>query len=116
MDPVLRAKVLVFGAPSNKVHHSTLLDNALDIACDFFKEAGSVVKDFGCTIGIEANPREYNCNFLTTTDEARRFVRMVDSPNVALHIDAGTIEVNHENFAQEILLVKKLNQRILLFL
>ena len=96
------AHVLVFGAPKNKVHHSTLLDGALDVACSFFRKAGDVVRDFGCIIGIEANPREYNCNFLTTTEEARRFVKMVDSPYVALHIDTGTIEVNHENFRREV--------------
>lgn len=95
------AKILVFGAPKNKVHKSTLLDNALDVACNFFRKAGDIAKDFGCTIGIEANPREYNCNFLTTTDEARRFVKMIDSKNVALHIDTGTIAVNHEDFQHE---------------
>ncbi len=90
-------RTLVFGAPKNKWHNSTLLDGALEVACSFFREAGSAVSSYGCKIAVEANPKQYGCNFLTSTSEARRFVELVGSPAVELHIDTGTCILNGED-------------------
>ena len=92
----LGAKVLVFGAPKNRRRNGLEYYDAFDRACGFFRKAGAIAADYGCALGIEANPVEYQCDFLTCTADAERFVMAVDSPGVVLHIDSGATAMTHE--------------------
>lgn len=92
----LGAKVLVFGAPKNRQRNGLEYNDAFNRACEFFRKAGAIAADYGCALGIEANPVEYQCDFLTCTADAERFVMAVDSPGVVLHIDSGATAMTHE--------------------
>lgn len=93
----LKCPVLVFGAPKNR-HRGTIdLKQALDIAADRFKNLSKVCGDYGVTIGIEPNPKEYGCDFINTLSEASDLCNLVSMPNFKTHIDTGSIEMNGED-------------------
>lgn len=92
----LGAKILVFGAPKNRRRNGLEYDDAFMRACEFFRKAGALVAEYGCALGIEANPVEYQCDFMTCTADAERLVMAVDSPGVVLHIDSGATAMTHE--------------------
>lgn len=92
----LGAKILVFGAPKNRKRNGREFTEAFQFAAGFFHQAGEIVKAYGCAIGMEANPVEYQCDFLTNTADVERFVKAVDSSGVVLHIDSGATAMTHE--------------------
>lgn len=85
----LGAKVLVFGSPKNRLRGQLSIAKAFDMAADFFREAGKICHEHGCCIGIEHNPVEYGCDFVTNAADARALVDRVDHPGVQLHIDSA---------------------------
>ena len=85
----LGARVLVFGSPKNRLKGSLTETEALDQAVPFFRELGTRAEDRGVLFGMEANPAEYGCDWLTTLAEANALVAAVASPGIALHGDAG---------------------------
>lgn len=103
----LGAKVLVFGAPKNRRRNGLEYNDAFSRACEFFRKAGALVAEYGCVLGIEANPVEYQCDFLTCTSDAERFVMAVDSPGVVLHIDSGATAMTHEHI-EEVLTTRQI--------
>ena len=96
----LGAKVLVFGSPKNRRRGSLSYFRARETAVPFFRKLGVICRDHGCVLGIEANPAEYCCDFLTNTAGVAEFVQIVDSAGVRLHFDAGAAKINGENIAE----------------
>ncbi len=92
----LGAGILVFGAPKNRKRNGREFTEAFQYAAEFFHQAGEIVKAYGCAIGMEANPVEYQCDFLTNTADVERFVNAVGSSGVVLHIDSGATAMTHE--------------------
>lgn len=103
----LGTKVLVFGAPKNRRRNGLEYNDAFSRACKFFRKAGAIVAEYGCVLGIEANPVEYQCDFLTCTADAERLVMAVDSPGVVLHIDSGATAMTHERI-EEVLTTRQI--------
>lgn len=89
----MRVKVLVFGAPKNRIRNN----KEYNIAINFFREVNDIVKQYNCIIGVEANPPIYNCDFLNTTSEVIQFIKDVNRENIQLHIDTGAILINKED-------------------
>lgn len=89
------AKVLVFGSPKLRV----MTDESKDYtkAVNFFSELGEYAYQNNCHICIEANPQEYNTNFINTTERAYNLVKEVNVDGFGLHIDTGTIIINKED-------------------
>lgn len=92
----LRAQVLVFGSPRNRRRGDLPTPGALGIATDFFRSLGDYAVDRGVTIGIEANPTEYDCDFLTTNAEVTTFVTRVGHPGIVHHVDVGGTILTNE--------------------
>ena len=90
------ARILVFGAPKNRKRNGREFTEAFQEAVEFFHQAGEMVSRYECAIGMEANPVEYQCDFLTNTADVERFVKAVDSSGVVLHIDSGATAMTHE--------------------
>jgi len=91
------ARRLVFGSPKNRDRSGLTDDQAAEIAIPFFRTLGDRAMEHGVRFCLEPNPPRYACNFMTTTDEGAAFVRTVDHPGVRLHVDAGTLSINHED-------------------
>lgn len=86
---LLGARVLVFGSPRNRLRGPLGAGQALAIAVPFFRTLGALADQHGVAIGIEANPTEYGCDFLTNHAELRQFVAEVDHPGIVHHVDLG---------------------------
>ncbi len=72
-------------------------EEAREIAVPFFRELGDHAALHGCVIGLEPNPPEYSCDFLTTTAEAAELAEAVNSPGCRLHFDTGCVILNGED-------------------
>ncbi len=94
------ARRLVFGSPRNRDRGAMTPAEAVDVAVPWFRALGERAADFGVVLCLEPNPPRYECNFMTTTDEAARVVRAVDHQSIRLHLDAGTMAVNGEDPAR----------------
>jgi len=86
---ILGAGVLVFGSPKNRQRGDLDPEPAHAVALEFFRRLGVRAQAHGVAIGLEANPTDYQCDFLTTHGELSAFVRAVDHPGVAHHLDLG---------------------------
>lgn len=93
---VINCKNLVFGCPKNR-NRITNSKEEYDIALDFFRQIGEYAKQKNTVFAIEANPANYNTNFLNTTKEAINLVKDVADEGVKLNFDLGTVLTNEEN-------------------
>jgi sugar phosphate isomerase/epimerase len=85
----LGAESLVFGSPKNRRRGDLSPEAALDIATDFFAEAGCRAHDAGVILVMEPNAPQYGCDFITTAAEGAELVHRVNSPGFKLHLDTG---------------------------
>lgn len=88
---------LVFGSPKNRIAGSLSYREQMEIAVPFFNELGTVAERSGVTFCIEANPKQYGCDFITNTEEAISLVHEVGNPGFRLHLDAGAMAINEED-------------------
>lgn len=89
----LGAKVLVFGAPKNRKRGQISFSSAKNIAKEFFCNAGEICESRGCCLGIEHNPVEYECDYITNAADAYELVKEVDHPGIKLHLDSAGIHM-----------------------
>lgn len=85
----LGAQALVFGSPKNRLRGSLALNEALEIAAEFFRALGPYAAARDVALCIEANPVDYGCDFVTTTAEAVELCRLVDHPAIRVNADLG---------------------------
>jgi len=88
-------KNLVFGSPKNRVIRDYKIDYGY--AIDFFSDIANYAEEKHVFMAIEANPKEYGCNFINTTREAINFIKDVNSPGLTVNLDLGTMLLNKEN-------------------
>ncbi|QDU60518.1 D-tagatose 3-epimerase [Planctomycetes bacterium Pan216] len=83
----LGGSILVLGSPdARRIPEGTSNDEALKLAADTLSRACGTLADRGVTLCIEPlAPTE--TDFLQTADEGARLMKMVDHPNVQLHLD-----------------------------
>ena len=85
----LGARVAVFGSPNNRKRGSLGWSEAWSYAIELFNSFGATFSDRGVVLGVEPNPAEYGCDFLTNARDTMEFVRAIHSPGVGLHLDTG---------------------------
>lgn len=93
----LKIKNLVFGSPKNRYIKNNNEDNEI-IAKNFFQKISNIANDYNLIICLEANPKEYDCNFITTTFEAIDFIKTVNKKNFLLNFDTSTVLLNNDKF------------------
>ena len=93
----LGAGALVFGSPKNRKRGKMPLDEATDIAVEFFRELGAVAASRRCVICIEPNPPAYDCDFINTTAQAVELCKRIASRGVMVNGDAGALVMNAED-------------------
>lgn len=89
------AEVLVFGSP--KLRNYKNYESDYEIAVDFFKRLGDFAFEHNSCLCIEANPKEYNTNFINDNTQALALVKDVGAKGFMMHLDCGTIILNNEN-------------------
>ncbi len=92
----LGARVAVLGSPGNRRRGELSHAEASRRMREALVPAAEAFAGHGAAIGIEHNPPEYNCDFLTTYEEVRAFVADADHPGIAAHLDAGGLRLVHE--------------------
>lgn len=85
----LGADVLVFGSPKNRKRGDRSDREVQDQATQFFHELGERAAERGVRIGLEANPVDYHCDFLTDHEQVAAFVGALAHPGVVHHLDLG---------------------------
>src|SRR5205807_8776286 len=61
-----------------------------------FRRLGDRANTCQTILCIEPNPTAYECDFITTLDEAVQLVRAVDHLGFGLHVDTGALALNGE--------------------
>lgn len=89
----LGADVIVFGSPKNRKRNQVSLMDSEKIAQDFFLKVGDICQQRGCNMGIEHNPVEYGCDFLTNINDVSNFVSSLNHASVQLHVDSAGIHM-----------------------
>ena len=92
----LGARVAVLGSPANRRRGELNQSEATRRARKTLLDAADAFAEEGVTLGVEPNPTEYGCDFLTTYSEVREFVSAVGHPAIAPHLDTGALRVNRE--------------------
>jgi D-psicose/D-tagatose/L-ribulose 3-epimerase len=98
----LGAGALVFGSPKNRVAGDLPASRALDIAAEFCGRLGEVAARHHTCFCIEPNPAAYGCDFVRTAAEGLELVRRVNHPGFRLHLDAGALTLNGEDYERTI--------------
>lgn len=99
---MLNIAVVVFGSPLNRKRNNLENDIVNKTAIEFFNKLGEIGQLNNVYVGIEAIPKQYGCDFINYTKEAVDLVKLVNHPFFKVHLDAGTIGVNNENFQEAI--------------
>ena len=93
---VLGAKVCVFGAPKQRQIGKLSLGEAHIIAASFFRTIAPEFAGRGLTLAFEANPKNYGCDFITTTGEAADLAGDVGQAGFGVQLDTGTMIMSME--------------------
>jgi sugar phosphate isomerase/epimerase len=104
----LGATALVFGSPKNRQRKSMPMDEAMEIAAEFFREVGAVAMARKCVVCIEPNPPAYDCDFINTTAEAITLCQQIGSRGVRVQGDVGAILSMNEDPASSVRLAGSL--------
>lgn len=94
---ILETRVLVFGAPQNRVRGEITEEYAREISIDFFRTLEPVLRDSGTVLTIEPNAQEYGCDFLTTYSEVVDFINLMQSDVILAQIDVGSMKLENEH-------------------
>jgi|TARA_B100001971_G_C18239702_1_gene569909 hypothetical protein len=95
----LKVKNVVFGSPKNRFIRDETIDHE-KIAIVFFTKVSDLARKHNLTVCMEANPKEYECNFLTNTFDAVDFIKKINHPNFKLNFDTSTVLLNGNDFKE----------------
>ncbi len=90
---VMGAKRMVFGSPKNRQRGEMAMEEAQDIARDFFSKLGDVAARNNVVLCLEPNAPQYNCDFITTANQGADLVRTVGSGGFGLHLDTACMDL-----------------------
>ncbi|BBM37393.1 hypothetical protein JCM16775_0068 [Leptotrichia hofstadii] len=94
---VIECKNLVFGSPKNRnVNNGKNSENQIEI----FETLGEYAYKKNTVIGMEANPKIYNTNYINDTKSALKLVKKINSKGFLLNLDLGTVILNNENLLE----------------
>ncbi len=91
------SQVLVFGAPKNRKRGPIPYDQAWNMAIEFFDKASAICESHGCCLGLEHNPIEYGCDFITNPLDAKKMVEDVNRAGFKLHLDSAGVYMSGED-------------------
>lgn len=101
----LNIPTLVFGSPGSRTYPDTMTRyEAWESAAELFVRLGLRAQALGVTVAVEPNPPQYNTNFLTSVDEAARFVAMLNQSAITLNFDIGALHMTGEAATTDALL------------
>lgn len=92
------ASTVVLGSPRNRDPGQLSAQDAWAMALARLAPIADEYAARGVALGLEANPEEYECRFITRIADALRLVEELNSPGLRLHADAGALALTGEPF------------------
>lgn len=96
------SQILVFGAPKNRRRGQITHSEAMNLAAEFFRKAAEICEMNDCCIGLEHNPVEYGCDFVTNVMDAKELVGLVNNKGFKLHVDSAGLHMCGGNISDMI--------------
>ncbi len=93
---------LVFGSPGNRRAGDLSPSDSLNAAAETLGPVAEALAPMGVALCIEANPPEYDCDFVTTSADAVALAHLIDSPGFRVHLDAGGLCLAGEPIADAV--------------
>lgn len=88
---------MVFGSPKNRRIGDLPIEQAHEIAVEFFTALAHHAHTRHTILCLEPNPAQYGADYVLNTNEALELVHMVDHPGFRLHLDAAIMTLNEED-------------------
>jgi len=95
----LGATRLVFGSPKNRDRTGLSDDEAMDAAVTFFRRLSNIATSQDVLICLEPNPPCYGANFMTTSAETKKVVKVINHPSIRMQLDTGAVTISDEDAA-----------------
>jgi sugar phosphate isomerase/epimerase len=93
----LGIKNIVFGSPKNRnIPNNLRYEYAEKIAYTIFNDIGKYALKNDVILSIEANPSEYQTNFINTLQESITFIEKINVNSIMLNLDMGEIILNKQ--------------------
>ncbi|WP_445396775.1 sugar phosphate isomerase/epimerase family protein [Zobellella sp. An-6] len=99
---VAGAKVLVFGAPKNRLILSHSYEDALKLAEERLAALAEICWQYKVSIGLESVPQIYGGEIITSYKESAHIVAAVSHPGLVFHLDTGCTFLNGDSISQAI--------------
>lgn len=96
------AKVLVYGAPKNRLLLGHGYDDALALAEERLAVLAEICWEYEVSIGLEAVPAVYGGEVITSYKESTAIVKTVDHPGLVFHLDTGCTFLDNQSIAEAI--------------
>lgn len=96
------ARVMVFGAPKNRLAMGRSVEAAEELAKDRLHELADVVWAEGVSIGLEAVPVDYGGEIIKDYLSSLEIVREVGHPGLVFHLDAACTWLAGDSLASAI--------------
>lgn len=95
----LDVKILVLGAPRNRLRINVSPKNADQIFSEFINLIEPFLQDSQILMTLEPNPNKYGADYLTTYYEVVKSARELNSPWVKAQMDTGCMLINQESLS-----------------
>ena len=102
LAPKFGAGAMVFGSPKNRQKGDTPLDEAGEIAKDFFSRLGDVATANNTVFCVEPNPEAYACDFIVNAEQGIELVKAVNNPGFGLHLDIAGMTLAGDDITESI--------------
>jgi D-psicose/D-tagatose/L-ribulose 3-epimerase len=94
-----QAQCLIFGSPKNRIPQTGCCDSEIfEIAVDRVRSIGVAAMSRGIVFCVEPVPSQYGGRFLTNTNDAMNFIRVVAHENVKINLDLGVCLLEGSDF------------------
>ena len=102
LSEAFNSHALVFGSPKNRDPGTLSADQAFSQGVEFFQRAAEVCAKHKTQLCLEANPKVYNCRFMTHWHETFEMVKVVSSPGLGIHLDTACISLEGDDVVSAI--------------
>ncbi len=99
---VMGAQVMVFGSPKNRQKGGIPVEQAYEIAKDFFGKLGDTAKSEKVYFCIEPNPTDYACDYVTDAQQGIDLVSSVANDGFGLHLDIAGMTLAGDDITKSI--------------
>ena len=96
------AKVLVFGAPRNRLLMGYDFSDGSALATERLSVLADICWEFELSIGLEAVPKHYGGEIIQSYRESLDIVKLVNNPGLVFHLDTGCTYLNNDSISKAI--------------